>query len=112
MATANADIKKVLAEYRQVASAFTKAEKRKAELKAVILEEIEVRGIPKVKGEKSDSRTMDVDGLSAVVTSYDRDSISLEETIREFGEDLLKAKKLINTFPVESLKVVVTKAPK
>lgn len=112
MATANADIKKVLAEYRTVAEAFKKAEDRKAELKAIILEEVEVRGIPKVLGKKSETRTLDVDGLSAVVTSYDRESIALEEAVRTFGRDLLEAKKLINAYPVESLKVVLTKPTK
>ena len=112
MATANVDVKKTLEEYRKVSKAYKEAEDRKAVLKGIILEEIEVRGIPKVKGEKTTTKTLVVDEYQAVVSSYDRESVSLDELVKEFGRDLLKEKKLLNAYPVESLKVTLDKKTK
>ena len=109
MAMANVDLKKILKEYKEVARTFKTAEDRKAELKDSIIEEMEVRGIPYVQGEKSKTKTVEVDGYAAVLTTFGKESVKLAELVKEFGRDLLESKKLINAYPVESLKVDITK---
>jgi hypothetical protein len=95
MAMANADLKKVLAEYKAVSTAFKLAEERRAVLKDAITSEMEARGV----------KVVEVDDYTAVLSTHTRESVSLDELVQEFGRDLLKAKKLINAYPVESLKV-------
>ena len=109
MAMSNVDLKEKLKQYRALKKAHTEAEKALGPLKSDILDEMEVRGIKEVQGEKSKSKTMLVDEYAAVVTSYDREGVSLDELVKEFGRDLLEAKKLLNSYPVASLKVSLTK---
>jgi len=112
MATSNVEFKKTLKEYKTVSEVLKKAEDRKKALKAAILEEIEVRGIPYVQGESSKTKTVEVEEYAAVVTTFDRDSVSLDELVKEFGRDLLNSKKLINSYPIEQLRVALVKPKK
>lgn len=81
--------------YREAAAEVTALEKKKGALKDTILEEMEARGV----------KTLVAGEYVATLSTYDRESVALKELVQEFGRDLLKEKKLLNTYPVQSLKV-------
>lgn len=88
-------VDKVAKEYRDIAEQVKALETRKGKLKDTLLEEIGVKGGSVLEGEK----------FVAVLSTYNRESVALKELLAEFGRELLESKKLLNSYPVNSLTV-------
>ena len=95
MALSNVKVRELCKEYKETAEAVKQAEDRKKALKEAILEEMGVRGVTILEAQE----------YTAILSTYEKESIGLKETLAEFGRDILEAKKLINKYPVETLKV-------
>jgi hypothetical protein len=91
----NATLNKTLAEYKKATDAKAKAETKAKALKNAIVAALELRGV----------KVAETEEYTAVFSTYSRESVMLKEALAEFGREVLEAKKLLNTYPVEKLTV-------
>lgn len=86
---------KTLKEYREKADKVKVLEAETKALKDAILTEMAVNG----------AQVLEAGDYVAVLSTHNRENLSLAETLKEFGRELLEAKKLLHTSPVNVLKV-------
>ena len=84
-----------LREYREKADRVKVLEAETKALKDAILTEMDVNGV----------KVLEAGDYIAVCSTHSRENLSLAEVLKEFGRDILEAKKLLHSSPVNVLKV-------